>query len=175
MWRARETRVPLLILGFVFGALVAGVVLLGTPADFPVAFSYGKTTMNVGISAHALVGVYVAFLLASLVYFVPRFAAPEDRTGVDEFYRNLDTPVDVATEVTGSAQAAISVFKLVGVLTFIIAGLVAVLGILEQIFESEHRSEWWKYAMLIGIFAILGGLFLLAVRKTTEVDHAAVA
>jgi len=185
MWRSRDNRTPLLIFAFVFGVLVTGVMLLGTPVDFPIELRYGYAPslieiglpayalIETGLTAHVLIGVYVAFLLASLLYFLPQFAAPEDRTEVDEFYRDLDTPVDVATEVTGSTEAAISVFRLVGVLTFIIAGLVAVLGILEQVWMPARRSEWWKYAALIGILAILGGLFLVAVRKTAEATDAA--
>ncbi len=159
----------MLILGFVFGALVAGVMLLGTPGDFPVLFEYRTHSgemdtyqtidtvfIDTGLTSHSLIGLYVAFLLGSLMYFIPKFAAPEDRTGVDEFYKDLDTPVDVATEVTGSAEAAISVFKLVGVLTFVVAGLVALLGVFEQAFVPDRRSEWWKYAALIGILAFVG-------------------
>ena len=172
LWRNRDTRLTVLILGFVFGALVTGVMLLGTPNDFPVRIAYGDGGVDLGFGAHALIGGFVAFLLGSLVFFVPRFAAPEDRTGVDEFYKNLDTPVDVATEVTGSAEAAISVFRLVGVLTFLIAGLVAVLGVLEQLLAPERRSEWWKYAALFGILTALGGLFLLAVRRTSHAADA---
>ena len=172
LWRSRDTRLSVLILGIVFGALVTGVMLLGTPNDFPVRIAYGDGGVDLGFGAHALIGAFVAFLLGSLVVFVPRFAAPEDRTSVDEFYKNLDTPVDVATEASGSAEAAISVFRLVGVLTFLIAGLVAVLGVLEQFLEPERSAEWWKYAALIGILAILGGLFLLAVRRTAHATDA---
>jgi len=172
MWRRRDGRVPVLILGVVFGALVTGVMLLGTPQDAPVRIAYGDAAIDLGFGTHALIGVYVAFLLGSLVWFVPRFAAREDRTSVDAFYRKLDTPVDVATEASGSSEAAISVYRLVGVLTFLIAGLVAVLGVLEQVFAHERRGEWWKYATLIGILAILGGLFLLAVRRTTRATDA---
>ncbi|MEN8148900.1 MAG: hypothetical protein ABFS86_03700, partial [Planctomycetota bacterium] len=172
LWRNRDLRMTVVILGIVFGALVTGVMLLGTPEDFPVGISYGEDVIELGFGAHALIAAYVAFLLGSLVYFVPKFAAPEDRTGVDEFYRNLDTPVDVATEATGSNEAALSVFKLVGVLTFVIAGLVAFLGVFEQVFLPDRRAEWWKYAALIGILTVLGGLFLWAVRRTSHARDA---
>jgi SSS family transporter len=172
MWRSPGNRRSVLILGLVFGALVTGVMLLGSPENVPVTIAYGEQALDTGLTAHWLIAAYVAFLLGSLLYFVPKFAAPEDRTGVDEFYGRLDTPVDVATEVTGSNEAAISVFKLVGVLTFVIAGLVFVLGVLEQVLHPDRRAEWWKYAALIGILAVLGGLFLLAVRRTARATDA---
>ena len=140
--------------------------------DFPVEIAYGDSAIDLGISAHALIALYVAFLLGSLALFVPRLAAPEDRTSVDAFYRNLDTPVDVRTEASGSSEAAIAVFRLVGILTFLIAGLVAALGVLEQVLAPERRAEWWKYAALIGILLVLGGLFLLAVRRTAHAADA---
>jgi len=172
MWRDRDLRLPVMIFSLVFGALVTGVLLLGTPKNFDVVFKYGEHSFDTGLDAYHLIGLYVAFLLASLAYFVPRFAAAADRTSVDAFYENLDTPVDVATEASGSSEAAISVFRLVGVLTFLIAGLVAVLGILELILEPERSAGWWKYGALVAILAFLGGLFLLAVRRTSHAADA---
>lgn len=152
LWRSRENRVATLVLGAVFSALVLGVMALGTP--------------DAGHREWTIIAWYTAFMGVSFVVFAHWFSRPEDRTEVDEFYRNLDTPVDVRTEVAGSADAALSVFKLVGVLTLLIAGMVLVLMGIEALTDPALRSESWKYLTLTTILAVLGVLFWFAGRRS---------
>jgi hypothetical protein len=162
MWRSRDGRITVLILGVVFAALILGVMLLGTPQDAAVDLWGWK------ISAYPVIGAYVAFLLVTLVLFAGWFSRPEDRTRVEDFYEKLDTPVDVAREVTGSRAAALSVFRLVGVLTFVIAiGVLALMGI-ERAFHPELATQWWKYAVMAGILFVLAALFWLPGRLAKE-------
>lgn len=168
LWRSRETRGAVWVLGVVFSALVLGVTLLGTPVDFPVVLHIGALALDVGISAHTLAGLYAAFLLVTWVLFSRWFARPEDRADVDAFYRDLDRPVDVATEVTGSAAAALAVYRLVGVLTALIAGLVLVLMAVEMVFVPAERGAWWKYLTLAAILLVLAALFFLSARRARE-------
>jgi drug/metabolite transporter (DMT)-like permease len=80
--------------------------------------------------------------------------------------------VDVASEVSGSSEAALSVFRLVGALTLVIAALVAVLGALERVQAPSMAAQWWKYAALAGILIALGSLFLLSGRaRMSPAEH----
>jgi hypothetical protein len=167
MWRSRETRTAVVILAVVFASLLAGVLLLGTPEDFPVVLRFGAIEIPAGISAHLLIALFSGFVLVSIVHFARRFAAPEDRTDVDEFYAKLDTPVDVSAEVTGSSEAALSVFRLVGLVTGLIAALVAVLMGIEMLTDPSVRDAWWKYVALIVILAVLAALFVASGRRVS--------
>ncbi|MFV1957855.1 MAG: sodium:solute symporter [Planctomycetota bacterium] len=152
LWRRRETRGAVWILGVVFSLLVFGVMLLGTPRG-----------------SHAVLAVFAGFILVTWVLFSWWFARPEDRSEVDAFYRDLDRPVDVATEVTGSAAAALAVYRLVGWLTVVIAALVLVLMGWEMAFVSAERAAWGKYVALVAILLFLASLFLLAARRARGV------
>jgi solute:Na+ symporter, SSS family len=159
MWRKRETRGTLVILSLIFASLVLGVMLLGSPKSQPV---------GAGLSSHQIVALYVAFLFVTSVLFARWFSLSEDRTEVDRFYQDLDTPVDVATEVTGSAEAALSVFRLVGIVTFCIAGGVLVLMGVEMLLGSSESGQWWKYVALATILVVLAVLFYVPGRKAKE-------
>ncbi len=173
MWRNRELRSAVAILALVFGALVLGVMLLGSPENRTVFLAYAGKEYSLGISTHLLVGLHVVFLVGTLFAFLPGFAREEDRTGVEEFYRRLDTPVDVAAEVTGTAEAALSVYRLVGGLTFLTAGLVGVLMAVEWFTHPGWMGDWWKYPALIGILLALGLLFYLPGRRARRGADAA--
>jgi Na+/proline symporter len=172
MWRRRETRSAVVILAVVFAALLAGVLLLGTPEDFGLVLPLGEKEIPVGLSAHGLIALFCGFVLVSIVLFSRRFAAEEERSEVDEFYDRLDTPVDVAAEVTGSSEAALSVFRLVGVVTGGIAALVAVLMGIELLTDPSVREAWWKYVALIAILAALAALFVLSGRRRDRAEAA---
>jgi hypothetical protein len=88
---------------------------------------------------------------------------------VQRFYRDLDTPVDVATEATGSKEAALSVFRLVGIVTLLIAIGVLALMAVELVAHPELRAQWWKYAAMSGLLAALAAAFYLPGRLASEV------
>lgn len=155
MYRRTETRAPLCILTGVFCALVSGVLLLGAPEAC-------------GPWIHGLVAAYAAFIFCSTLLFARSFARDRGRERVDAFYRRLDTPVDVAAEVTGSAEAALSVYRLIGALTLLIAGLVAALFLAEALQSPALAGQWWKYATQVAILLALGLFFLLAGRKRSQ-------
>jgi hypothetical protein len=172
MWRKRETRSAVVILAVVFASLLAGVLLLGTPEDFGLVIPVGGEEIATGISAHGLIALFSVFVLVSVVLFARRFAAEEDRSEVDDFYARLDTPVDVAAEVTGSAEAALSVFRLVGAVTGLIAVLVAVLMGIEMLTDPSVRAAWWKYVALIAILVVLAALFVVSGRRRADTEAA---
>ncbi len=155
LWNDRENRDAVGILAVVFTALILGVMLLGTPEN--VAVTGWLTT-------HQVIVLYAEFMLLTMILFARWFSKPEDRTEVDRFYRDLDTPVDVATEVTGSKEAALTVFRLVGVVTALIGGGVLVLMGVEMLMDSSRLGEWWKYVALSAILFVLAALFYLPGR-----------
>ena len=167
LWKNRDTRPYVAVLSVVFAAIAFGVAALGTP-DNPVGSRF--STFHLGWMV--AYGVSMGGLLPVFAWW---FARPEDRTGVDAFYADLDRPVDVSQEVTGSAEAALSVFRLVGVLTFVIAGLVLVLMAVELASPPEKGAEPGKYLILAGILVGLAVLFLApSWRRTRSGETAAV-
>lgn len=169
MWRNRETRWSVVTLSLIFSSLVLGLMLLGTPETRLLRFTFPREFY---IESHAVVGMYVGFIFLTSILYSAWFARAEDRTEVDRFYEKLDTPVDVATEVTGSEAAALAVFRLVGVVTFVIAGGVLVLLGVAVIFGEGGTSGWWKYLLLSAILVVLGTLFYLPGRRAKEAADA---
>ena len=168
LWKTSRGRITGHVLAVVFAALTLGVLLIGSPVDQPVVARFGELAWTPPLTTHQVIGAYAAFTLLSLVLFARRFSRPEDRAAVDAFYVKLDTPVDVSREVTGSAAAALSVYRLVGGLTFLVAGMVLLLMIVEVSFFQAERAHWWKYVVLIGILSVLGALFALPGRKVAS-------
>jgi len=164
LWRTR--RGPLAILGVAAatGAALFGLVLWITPGRFP-----GAMPIETAIAVVA----YPAVMAALLVVFAWRFSLPENRDDLEPFFRDLDTPVNVATEVTGSANAALGVYRLVGGLTLLIAGLVLLLMALELARPPAGGAEPGKYALLTAILLFLAGLFYLSARRAATATRKA--
>jgi hypothetical protein len=114
--------------------------------------------------------LYVVFMGVTFVFFARWFSLPEDRSQVDAFYRNLDTPVDVDQEVTGSAGATYGVLRLVGVLTLLIAVLVVALMFAERAAPPENGAETEKYLMLVAILSLIGGSLLVCGIQAKDDD-----
>ena len=85
----------------------------------------------------ALVWAVAAAFGVTLFAFARLFSldSDEDRRMVAEFFRKIDTPVDVAKEVFGAGKMQISAFPLVGS-TMIVMG-----GLLSLIFLTELREQ----------------------------------
>ncbi len=86
------------------------------------------------------------------------------RTGVARFFEKMDTPVDVAAEVgenTGSAEADLSSFKILGAVMVLVALLMG-LFFLTEMTASEQLITLWA---LLGNLSIGLGLYWLGSRR----------
>ena len=99
----------------------------------------------------------------SLAGFAKLFAMETDaeRAIVKEFFRKLDTPVDVAREVFGAGRRQISTFPLVG-------GTTIVMGLLMSIIYLTPLSstEAATLGVIIGIMIIFGVLMWYFGKKS---------
>ena len=113
-----------------------------------------------GTAVQELTSVQHAFGIAagiglglSLYGFARLFASvsPEDRAVLAEFFRKLDTPIDVAKEVFGQGKKQVSTFPLVG-------GTVVVMGVLMNlIFLTEVTpNEKIILAAIITVMLVFG-------------------
>ncbi len=95
-----------------------------------------------GISAGAAIGL-------SLFWFAKFFASEteEQRSIVNEFFKKLDTPIDVAKEVFGQGKKQVSTFPLVGSTTMIMGLLMSL------IFLTDLPKE--GYVVLGGIITLM--------------------
>lgn len=118
---------------------------------------------------HALAYLSPLILGASLIGFARLFASEteEQRKMVDEFFKKLDTPVNVLKEVFGAGKRQISTFPLVGSTT-IIMGLLMSLIFLTDLPEGE--------AIILGVMIsimILFGAAMWYFGKKSEIRTAA--
>ena len=99
-------------------------------------------------------GVALAFG-ASLYFFAGLFTreVPEEQARVVEFFKKLDTPVDVAREVFGAGKKQVSVFPLVGATMLIMAALVSLVFLTEL-----GPTEQTVLGALVAMMAIFGAL-----------------
>lgn len=91
----------------------------------------------------------------------------EQRKAVDEFFRKLDTPVDVAREVFGAGKKQVSTFPLVGGTT-VVMGLLMGLIMLTDVSLGEQRI----LLVMIGVMIIFGSLMWYFGKKS-EIRSAA--
>lgn len=91
----------------------------------------------------------------------------EQRKAVDEFFRKLDTPVDVAREVFGAGKKQVSTFPLVGGTT-VVMGLLMGLIMLTDVSLGEQRI----LLVMIGVMVIFGSLMWYFGKKS-EIRSAA--
>jgi len=104
----------------------------------------------------------------SLYFFAGLFTleTEADRVKVQELFKKLDTPVDVAREVFGAGKKQISIFPLVGITMVIMAGL------LSLVFLSDLGStEQIVVGALIGMMAVFGAA-LWYLGKKSEIRSA---
>jgi len=106
---------------------------------------------------------------ASLFGFARLFAleTEEQRRVVNEFFKKIDTPVDVANEVFGAGKKQISTFPLVGATT-IVMGLLMCLIFLTEIPEEESVI----LGIMILVMIVFGGLMWFFGKKS-EIRSAA--
>lgn len=158
-WRARKPVAVATTLGL--AAALTAFLLEGTPKDIPVIMRLSTISIPLGLTAHQVIWTYGTATVLAFLFFASRFAVKEDTRAVDEFYRRLDTPVDVVREVTGSREAALETFRFIGVLTFIIAALVLVVLVVESVLSTREALETGKYLGLAAILLFMGLLFML--------------
>lgn len=100
---------------------------------------------------------------SSLPYFSKLFAmeTPEQREIIDEFFKKLDTPIDVAREVFGAGKKQVSTFPLVG-------GTVVVMGLLMGLifFTEMPKSESIILGILISLMIVVGVVIWYFGRKS---------
>jgi SSS family transporter len=151
----------------VLSALCLGVVVVmaalfaSTIVDSPLALSLSLQ--------HSLIYLSAFVLGASLFGFARLFAGETDeqRQVVAEFFKKIDTAVDVAKEVFGAGKKQISTFPLVG-------GTTIVMGLLMSlIFLTDVRgSEAIVLGIMIAIM-ILFGSAMWYFGKKSEIRSAA--
>jgi SSS family transporter len=105
----------------------------------------------------------------SLWFFARLFTreTDEDRATVKEFFRKLDTPVDVAREVFGAGKKQISIFPLVGATMVVMAGLLCLVFLTDL-----GGTDLLIVAALIAMMALFGG-GLWYFGKKSEIRSAA--
>jgi solute:Na+ symporter, SSS family len=100
---------------------------------------------------------YVAagILGATLFGFARMFAkeTDEDRRVVAEFFKKLDTPIDVATEVYGAGRKQVSTLPLVGRTIMFMGILVSA-----SFFTGLSGSEMIAVGIMAGLLIVFGGL-----------------
>jgi SSS family solute:Na+ symporter len=135
-----------------------------------VALGTGLLFTNTIVGARTDLVVTLAWLSAaafgvSLYFFCKLFAldSEEDHRVVTEFFKKIDTPVDVEKEVFGAGKKQISAFPLVGG-TMIVMGALLSLIFLTQL----HSQEKVIVAALIS-FMILFGAVMWYLGKRSEI------
>ena len=99
----------------------------------------------------------------SLFFFAGLFTreTEEDRATVKEFFKKLDTPVDVAREVFGAGKKQISIFPLVGATMVVMAGLLCL------VFLTDLGSgDLLVVGTLIAMLALFGAALWYFGRKS---------
>lgn len=106
---------------------------------------------------------------ASLWFFARLFTreTEEDRATVAEFFKKLDTPVDVAREVFGAGKKQISIFPLVGATMLIMAGLLCLVFL-----TDISGTDFIIVGALIAMMALFG-IALWYFGKKSEIRSAA--
>lgn len=146
------TRSKLVLVALCIGVagLFVAIYFLSLPAD--------------AASWQQWVAALSAFVLgASLYGFSSLFASetPEQRAVVQEFFKKLDTPVDVAREVFAAGRKQISTFPLVGGTT-IVMGAIMSLIFLTDISDQEKPI----LGTIIAIMVVFGALMWYFGKKS---------
>jgi Na+/proline symporter len=152
-WLGRQYRSQKLLLSAI--ALVIGIIFAGL---FLSTFTYVPAFWEQGLAVGC-----AAVLAVSLYLFARLFSIETDaeREAVENFFRKLDTPVDVAREVFGAGRKQVSTFPLVGGTT-IVMGLLMCLVFLTDMSPGERTS----LGIIIGIMVTFGILMWYFVKKS---------
>ena len=141
-------------------ALISLLVSLGTCILFANTMIVEKTELVIALS-WAVAGAFGV----SLFMFARLFSidSDKDRTIVAEFFKKIDTPVDVEKEVFGAGKIQISAFPLVG-------GTMIVMGaLLSLIFLTDLRSEEQTIVGVLISFMIFFGAAMWYLGKKSEI------
>jgi len=160
-------------------ALLLGLVIRKTPPwtaifSFVITFIVAYTTrfvydLHLGWQAIAVVGTSITSF--TVTGFFWKKTPEDDRKRIEAFFKKLDTPIDVKTELSGQvATDAISMLKVVGVLVI----AVGVIIIVPIIFLKEMSSI--LIALGEGVALVLLGsyMFFKGKRKSLDVEMVAV-
>ncbi len=171
LWRKKDGKISVIIISFLFSAFVSGMLLLGSPENFLITIKLGKLEWYTGVSSNLLIFIIAIFLWVSSVYFSKKFGEEDTKKEeLADFFKKLDTPVDVKAEVTGKSKAAVEVFRLVGILTYVITALVFIFMLIEQwIVVPKAGAEPVKYIILILILGVMGSFFYFSARKFQKI------
>lgn len=104
-----------------------------------------------------------AILGISLYVFSYLFGneTPEQRATIQAFFKKLDTPVDVATEVFGAGRKQISTFPLVGGTTMVMGALMSLI-----LWTDISGEEKQIMGILVAIMIIFGALMWYFGKKS---------
>jgi hypothetical protein len=154
LYRTRRTLlVPLMVLV----AVVFGALFLGTLPPESASWQFwvaGGAAIALGVSLWVLARLFAA-------------ETAEERAIVEEFFRKLDTPVDVAREVFGAGRKQVSTFPLVG-------GTTIVMGLLMSlIFFTEMATAQLPVLGTMVVIMVVFGALMWYFGKRSEIRSAA--
>ncbi len=122
---------------------------------------------------HLTLALVAALVLgASLVGFARMFAkeTEEDRRVVAEFFKKLDTPIDVATEVYGAGRKQVSTLPLVG-RTIMFMGILVSAAFLTGLSGSEMIAV----GVMAGILIFFGGMMWVLGKRGEQKEAEEIA
>lgn len=156
-----QTKKPLLLLTSLAITLATGFLFSSTHTSNPMEIASDLQTLLGWVSA--------VTLGASLFGFAKLFSSDseEQKKAVTEFFKKLDTPVNVAVEVFGAGRKQVSTFPLVGSTT-IVMGLLMSLIFLTELGEGEATTLGIMIAIMISF-----GAFMWYFGKKSEIRSAA--
>jgi Na+/proline symporter len=153
LYKTKKMTLALLAFCFAVGIGILFTLTItdkGLPAAFPLAI---LSSVVLGISLYGFAGLFAS-------------DSVEDKQTVKEFFKKLDTPVDVAAEVFGAGKKQISTFPIVG--TIIVAmGLLMSLIFLTNI---PHDQLTILAAMITIMISI--GVMMIYFGKKSEIRGA---
>jgi SSS family transporter len=140
------------------------LILIGGAITGALGLLFTNTIVNPLTEHEVPLAWFSAAAFGSSLYFFARLFTLEteaDRATVREFFKKLDTPVDVAREVFGAGKKQISIFPLVGVTMIIMAGLLCL------VFLSDlNGTEQTVVGALIGMMAVFGAALWYLGKKS---------
>jgi solute:Na+ symporter, SSS family len=151
-WTARLYRTNKLVLGLISAAVAAGMALIfttwvvGEPPEWQRTLAFVAAMLQGG----------------SLFVFAGLFAkeTDEDRRIVAEFFKKLDTPIDVAKEVYGAGRRQVSTLPLVG-RTIMFMGILVSAAFLTGLQQGEIIAV----GVMSGLLIFFGGLMWFMGKK----------